>query len=114
MVEENGVNVTVCVFPYSSGDESGKRIATGVGTVILFCCILYSWYVWNRVTLVLKAAADYAYSLLLSFSSPLLSCALTLSLTYSHSLSHTHTNTHSHTQTRSVFIFWESFVFSRD
>ncbi|XP_076126767.1 serine incorporator 5 [Alosa pseudoharengus] len=41
-VEENGVNVTVCVFPFSSGDESGKRIATGVGTAILFCCILYS------------------------------------------------------------------------
>uniref|UniRef100_A0A3Q3JMR9 Serine incorporator 5 n=1 Tax=Monopterus albus TaxID=43700 RepID=A0A3Q3JMR9_MONAL len=33
---------TVCVFPFNSGTESDKKIVTGVGTVILFGCILYS------------------------------------------------------------------------
>uniref|UniRef100_A0AAY4BLY2 Serine incorporator 5 n=1 Tax=Denticeps clupeoides TaxID=299321 RepID=A0AAY4BLY2_9TELE len=44
MVEQNGTNVTVCVFPFSSGSESDKSIASGVGTVILAACVLYSWY----------------------------------------------------------------------
>lgn len=38
----DGVNTTVCVFPFNSGTESDKKIVTGVGTVILFGCILYS------------------------------------------------------------------------
>ncbi|XP_055775982.1 serine incorporator 5 [Salvelinus fontinalis] len=42
MLEVNGVNTTVCVFPFNSGSESDKRIVTGVGTVILFGCVLYS------------------------------------------------------------------------
>uniref|UniRef100_A0A672M5K3 Serine incorporator 5 n=1 Tax=Sinocyclocheilus grahami TaxID=75366 RepID=A0A672M5K3_SINGR len=42
MVERNGKNVTVCVFPYKSGLQSDTNIVTGVGTVILFGCILYS------------------------------------------------------------------------
>ncbi|KAL2092094.1 hypothetical protein ACEWY4_011892 [Coilia grayii] len=40
VVDEGNVTVNVCVFPFSSGSD--KRIATGVGTAILFCCILYS------------------------------------------------------------------------
>uniref|UniRef100_A0A3Q3XJZ4 Serine incorporator 5 n=1 Tax=Mola mola TaxID=94237 RepID=A0A3Q3XJZ4_MOLML len=42
MVERNGVNTTVCVFPLNSGTESDKKIVTAVGTVILFGCVLYS------------------------------------------------------------------------
>lgn len=42
MVEVNGVNTTVCVFPFKSGSDSDNKIVTGVGTVILFGCILYS------------------------------------------------------------------------
>ncbi|XP_073695465.1 serine incorporator 5 [Garra rufa] len=41
-VERNGNNVTVCVFPYKSGLQSDTNIVTGVGTAILFGCILYS------------------------------------------------------------------------
>ncbi|KAJ8380413.1 hypothetical protein SKAU_G00011910 [Synaphobranchus kaupii] len=42
MVERDGANVTVCVFPLNSGSESDNKIVTGVGTVILFGCMLYS------------------------------------------------------------------------
>ncbi|XP_061117224.1 serine incorporator 5 isoform X2 [Conger conger] len=42
MVEHDGVNATVCVFPFNSGSESDNNIVTGVGTVILFGCLLYS------------------------------------------------------------------------
>ncbi|KAM7018042.1 serine incorporator 5 [Tautogolabrus adspersus] len=42
MVEINGVNTTVCVFPFNSGLEGDKKIVTALGTVILFACILYS------------------------------------------------------------------------
>lgn len=42
-VEHDGVNVTVCKFPFNSGSESDNKIVTGVGTVILFGCLLYSW-----------------------------------------------------------------------
>ncbi|KAG7477067.1 hypothetical protein MATL_G00089230 [Megalops atlanticus] len=42
VLEENGVNVTVCVFPFNSDTESDNKIVTGVGTVILFGCVLYS------------------------------------------------------------------------
>ncbi|KAL7836700.1 hypothetical protein AOLI_G00279840 [Acnodon oligacanthus] len=42
MVEQNGVNVMVCVFPYNSNSESDRKIVKGVGTTILFCCVLYS------------------------------------------------------------------------
>lgn len=42
MLEVNGVNTTVCVFPFNSGSESDKRIVTIVGTVIMFGCVLYS------------------------------------------------------------------------
>ncbi|XP_030647063.1 serine incorporator 5 [Chanos chanos] len=41
-VEVDGVNVTVCVFPFSSGSDSDNKIVTGVGTTILFGCVLYS------------------------------------------------------------------------
>ncbi|KAB5528468.1 hypothetical protein PHYPO_G00140530 [Pangasianodon hypophthalmus] len=41
MVEHDGVNRTVCVFPFS-GSEGDRKIATGVGTAILFGCVLYS------------------------------------------------------------------------
>uniref|UniRef100_A0A3Q4M975 Serine incorporator 5 n=1 Tax=Neolamprologus brichardi TaxID=32507 RepID=A0A3Q4M975_NEOBR len=42
MVVIDGVNTTVCVFPFNSGTESDKKIVTGLGTVILFGCVLYS------------------------------------------------------------------------
>ncbi|XP_049619803.1 serine incorporator 5 [Syngnathus scovelli] len=42
MVEIDGVNTTVCVFPFKSGKESDKKIVTALGAVILFGCILYS------------------------------------------------------------------------
>uniref|UniRef100_A0A4W5KDN3 Serine incorporator 5 n=1 Tax=Hucho hucho TaxID=62062 RepID=A0A4W5KDN3_9TELE len=42
MLEVNGVNTTVCVFPFNSGSESDKRIVSIVGTVIMFGCVLYS------------------------------------------------------------------------
>ncbi|XP_067294262.1 serine incorporator 5 isoform X1 [Pseudorasbora parva] len=41
-VEENGENVTVCVLPFKSGLKNDTNIVTGIGTVILFGCILYS------------------------------------------------------------------------
>ncbi|KAL4630048.1 serine incorporator 5-like [Arapaima gigas] len=41
-VVKDGVNVTVCVFPFNSGSESDNKIVTGVGTVIMFGCVLYS------------------------------------------------------------------------
>uniref|UniRef100_A0A8C9W9Y6 Serine incorporator 5 n=1 Tax=Scleropages formosus TaxID=113540 RepID=A0A8C9W9Y6_SCLFO len=41
-VEKDGGNATVCVFPFNSGSESDNKIVTGVGTVILFGCVLYS------------------------------------------------------------------------
>ncbi|KAK1892112.1 Serine incorporator 5 [Dissostichus eleginoides] len=42
IVERNGVNTTVCVFPINSGTESDKKIVTAVGAIILFGCVLYS------------------------------------------------------------------------
>ncbi|KAG7243991.1 hypothetical protein INR49_006152 [Caranx melampygus] len=42
LLERDGVNTTVCVFPFNSGTESDKKIVTAVGTVILFGCVLYS------------------------------------------------------------------------
>uniref|UniRef100_A0A8B9HKK7 Serine incorporator 5 n=1 Tax=Astyanax mexicanus TaxID=7994 RepID=A0A8B9HKK7_ASTMX len=42
MVEQDGKNVTVCVFPFNSGSESDSKIVKGVGTAILFGCVLYS------------------------------------------------------------------------
>lgn len=44
VVEEDGKNVTVCVLPFKSGLKNDTNIVTGIGTVILFGCILYSWY----------------------------------------------------------------------
>ncbi|KAI5088243.1 serine incorporator 5, partial [Silurus meridionalis] len=41
MVEQDGKNITVCVLPFS-GSEGDRKIATGVGTAILFACVLYS------------------------------------------------------------------------
>ncbi|XP_036383869.1 serine incorporator 5 [Megalops cyprinoides] len=41
-VEKDGANVTVCKFPFNYGSEGDKKIVTGVGTVILFGCVLYS------------------------------------------------------------------------
>ncbi|XP_061906844.1 serine incorporator 5 isoform X1 [Entelurus aequoreus] len=41
-VEIDGMNTTVCVFPFNSGKESDKKIVTALGAVILFGCILYS------------------------------------------------------------------------
>lgn len=43
VVERDGVNTTVCVFPLNSGTEGDKKIVTAFGTVILFGCVLYSW-----------------------------------------------------------------------
>ncbi|XP_029296274.1 serine incorporator 5 [Cottoperca gobio] len=40
--ERNGVNTTVCVFPFNAENESDKKIVTAFGTVILFGCVLYS------------------------------------------------------------------------
>uniref|UniRef100_A0A8C5D9U2 Serine incorporator 5 n=1 Tax=Gouania willdenowi TaxID=441366 RepID=A0A8C5D9U2_GOUWI len=42
VLEVDGVNTTVCVFPFKSGRESDKKIVTAIGTVILFGCVLYS------------------------------------------------------------------------
>uniref|UniRef100_A0A672ZYV6 Serine incorporator 5 n=1 Tax=Sphaeramia orbicularis TaxID=375764 RepID=A0A672ZYV6_9TELE len=42
MLEINGVNTTVCVFSFNSGSESDKKIVTGLGTALLFACVLYS------------------------------------------------------------------------
>uniref|UniRef100_A0A8B9HLT7 Serine incorporator 5 n=1 Tax=Astyanax mexicanus TaxID=7994 RepID=A0A8B9HLT7_ASTMX len=39
MVEQDGKNVTVCVFPFNSGSESDSKIVKGVGTAILFGCL---------------------------------------------------------------------------
>ncbi|XP_018592360.1 serine incorporator 5-like [Scleropages formosus] len=41
-VEENGKSVHVCVFPFNSGSESDNKIVSGVGTVLLVGCVLYS------------------------------------------------------------------------
>lgn len=41
-LEINGVNTTVCVFPFNSGLESDKKIVTALGAFFLFGCILYS------------------------------------------------------------------------
>lgn len=43
VIEVDGVNQTVCVFPFNSGSESDKQIVTILGAVILFACIIYSW-----------------------------------------------------------------------
>ncbi|TRY95865.1 hypothetical protein DNTS_021397 [Danionella cerebrum] len=42
VVDEVKGNVSVCVFPFKSGQKNDANIVTGVGTAILFCCILYS------------------------------------------------------------------------
>ncbi|CAB1438444.1 unnamed protein product [Pleuronectes platessa] len=42
ILEINGMNQTVCAFPFDSGKESDKKIVTAFGTVILFGCVLYS------------------------------------------------------------------------
>uniref|UniRef100_A0A3B5MFN4 Serine incorporator 5 n=1 Tax=Xiphophorus couchianus TaxID=32473 RepID=A0A3B5MFN4_9TELE len=42
VIEVDGVNKTVCVFPFNSGSESDKQIVTFLGAVILFACIIYS------------------------------------------------------------------------
>lgn len=42
MVERDGLNMTVCVFPFKSGSESDNKIVTSLGAVILFGCVLYS------------------------------------------------------------------------
>ncbi|KAJ8285496.1 hypothetical protein GJAV_G00027450 [Gymnothorax javanicus] len=42
MVERDGINITVCVFPFNSGSEGEMKIVTCVGTVILVGCLLYS------------------------------------------------------------------------
>ncbi|XP_008335059.1 serine incorporator 5 [Cynoglossus semilaevis] len=41
-LEVNGVNTTVCVFPFEPGSESDRKIVTAMGAVILFGCVLYS------------------------------------------------------------------------
>ncbi|XP_033828189.1 serine incorporator 5 [Periophthalmus magnuspinnatus] len=40
-LEIDGRNQTVCVFEFSES-ESERKIVTGIGTVILFACVLYS------------------------------------------------------------------------
>lgn len=44
VAEYEGVNRTVCVFSFYGSTEGDRKIATGVGTAILFGCVLYSWY----------------------------------------------------------------------
>ncbi|XP_060762973.1 serine incorporator 5 [Neoarius graeffei] len=41
MLSDNGKNITVCSFPFV-GTDVDRRITTGVGTAILFGCVLYA------------------------------------------------------------------------
>ncbi|KAG9353730.1 hypothetical protein JZ751_011852 [Albula glossodonta] len=39
---EDGVNRTVCTFPFSYGTQSENNLVTAIGALILFGCVLYS------------------------------------------------------------------------
>ncbi|KAF6729758.1 Serine incorporator 5 [Oryzias melastigma] len=42
VVQVDGMNTTVCVFPFKTGSESDKQIVTVVGAIFLLGCITYS------------------------------------------------------------------------
>ncbi|KAJ6669864.1 hypothetical protein lerEdw1_000413 [Lerista edwardsae] len=39
---ENQKNITICVPEFNHGFQTDENLVTGLGTTILFCCILYS------------------------------------------------------------------------
>uniref|UniRef100_A0A8C1L2X6 Serine incorporator 5 n=1 Tax=Cyprinus carpio TaxID=7962 RepID=A0A8C1L2X6_CYPCA len=60
MVERNGKNVTVCVFPYKSGLQSDTNIVTGVGTAILLLVVKKKYYSFlKRVFFLIYFPEDY-------------------------------------------------------
>uniref|UniRef100_A0A146P5L3 Serine incorporator 5 n=1 Tax=Fundulus heteroclitus TaxID=8078 RepID=A0A146P5L3_FUNHE len=42
IINIDGVNKTLCAFPFESGSENDKKIVTALGAVILLACIVYS------------------------------------------------------------------------
>ncbi|KAL7988988.1 hypothetical protein Chor_007907 [Crotalus horridus] len=43
ILDENQNNITICVPDFGQGLQTDENLVTGLGTTILFCCILYSW-----------------------------------------------------------------------
>lgn len=43
VLDENNRNITICVPEFSQGLHRDENLVTGLGTTILFGCILYSW-----------------------------------------------------------------------
>lgn len=43
VLDENNQNITICVPEFSQGLHRDENLVTGLGTTILFGCILYSW-----------------------------------------------------------------------
>ncbi|KAM3845986.1 serine incorporator 5 isoform 4-T4 [Vipera latastei] len=42
ILDENQNNITICVPNFGQGLQTDENLVTGLGTTILFCCILYS------------------------------------------------------------------------
>uniref|UniRef100_A0A8D0DG07 Serine incorporator 5 n=2 Tax=Salvator merianae TaxID=96440 RepID=A0A8D0DG07_SALMN len=42
ILDENQKNITICIPDFSHGLQTDENLVTGLGTTILFCCILYS------------------------------------------------------------------------
>nr|XP_048705607.1 serine incorporator 5 isoform X2 [Caretta caretta] len=42
LLDENHKNITICVPDFSQGLPRDENLVTGLGTTLLFCCILYS------------------------------------------------------------------------
>ncbi|XP_030423636.1 serine incorporator 5 [Gopherus evgoodei] len=42
ILDENHKNITICVPDFSQGLHRDENLVTGLGTALLFCCILYS------------------------------------------------------------------------
>ncbi|XP_025057169.1 serine incorporator 5 isoform X3 [Alligator sinensis] len=42
ILDENNKNITICVPEFGQGLHRDENLVTGLGTTILFCCILYS------------------------------------------------------------------------
>ncbi|XP_067424684.1 serine incorporator 5 isoform X1 [Emydura macquarii macquarii] len=42
ILDENHKNITICVPDFSQGLHTDENLVTGLGTTLLFCCILYS------------------------------------------------------------------------
>nr|XP_042697693.1 serine incorporator 5 isoform X2 [Chrysemys picta bellii] len=42
LLDENQKNITICVPDFSPGLHRDENLVTGLGTALLFCCILYS------------------------------------------------------------------------